>query len=614
MGNNNTYIFAFMNGFIAAAALTAIASHFVLISAAPAWQNVPLLAVITAGGIPLLGLIAGKIMKGEFGADILAAISLVTAAVLGQYVAAALVILMLAGGAALESFALRRASFALRALASRMPSKAHRKDGADIIDISVSDIKPGDIITVYPHESAPVDGTVIEGHGSMDESYLTGEPYHVSKAIGASVLSGAVNGDSVLTIRAERLAQDSRFARIMEVMREAEQRRPQLRRLGDRLGAVFTPIALLVAIAAGIASNSAIRFLSVLVIATPCPLIIAIPVTIISAISLAARRGIVIRDPVILERLPTCRTAIFDKTGTLTYGAPDLVDIIPANGFHPDDVLQWTASLERYSRHPLAHAILKAAQEKNIDLQDADEVSEKPGEGLSGKIGGKSILVTHRRKHPQESAALPPVLRGLECVVLVDGKAAAAMHFQDRPRVESAHFIGHLSPVHGFNKIMLLSGDRNSEVKYLASLMGIEDARATQSPEQKVSVVQEETRKAPTLFMGDGINDAPAMTAATAGIAFGQNANVTAEAAGAVIMESSLAKVDELLHISMKLRKIALQSALGGMALSLAGMGLAAAGHITPVAGALFQEAIDGIAILNALRMTLQKEVKADIS
>jgi heavy metal translocating P-type ATPase len=603
--------------------LIAIALHFMLRGAELppvamfAAADIPLVIVIILGGVPLVLQILIKLFRGNLGADLLAVLALVTGAWLGQYLAAVLIIMMLAGGQALEAYAMRKASAVLLALAERMPASAHRKKGERIEEIALADIAIGDEIVVYPHETAPVDGTVTEGNGSMDESYLTGEPYQVSKAPGASVLSGAINGEAVLVIRAEKLAHDSRYAQIMEVMQEAEQKRPTMRRLGDQIGAVFAPLALAFALAAWYFTADSTRFLAVLVVATPCPLLIAIPITLISAISMAARRGIIIKDPTVLERLPTCRTAIFDKTGTLTYGKPELTEIIPAVGIAKDDILLWAASLERYSKHPLASAILQSAQKAKLPLTEAISVSEKPGQGLTGMVAGHEIRVTHRKKllqaTPDIASTLPPTAAGLECIIMMDGKYAATFHFRDAPRSDSKSFIHHRAPSHQFHKVMLVSGDRESEVTYLANLLGIKETLASQSPEQKVAIVRAETAKASTLFMGDGINDAPALASATVGIAFGQHSSVTAEAAGAVIMENTLVKVDELIHISAAMRRIVLQSAIGGMTLSIIAMGFAAGGFITPVAGALLQEVIDIIAIINALRMTWQRRIEADI-
>lgn len=604
--------------------LIAIALHFVLRRAdlppvhALDAENIPLLAVIILGGVPLIVQMLLKIFRGDFGADLLAALALVTGAWLGEYLAATLIILMLTGGQVLETYAMRKASSALRALADRMPATAHRKRDGTVAEIALADIAIGDVIVVFPHETAPVDGVVIEGNGAMDESYLTGEPYQVSKAPGAAVLSGAINGEAVLVIQAEKLAQDSRYAQIMEVMQEAEQKRPTMRRLGDQIGALFAPLALIFALTVWYLTGDSTRFLAVLVVATPCPLLIAIPITLISAISMAAKRGIIIKDPVVLERLPTCRTAIFDKTGTLTYGKPELTGIIPAEGLARDRILQLAASLERYSKHPLASAILQGAQKENLALIDASSVSEKPGQGLTGTVDGAEIRVTHRKKllqgNPGLMDTLPPTAAGLECIILLDGAYAATFRFRDAPRADGKSFIGHLAPAHQFSKIMLVSGDRESEVTYLAELLGIQETLASQSPEQKVAVVRAETALAPTLFMGDGINDAPALASATVGIAFGQHSSVTAEASGAVILENSLVKVDELLHISTAMRRIVLQSVIGGMALSFIAMGFAAGGMITPVTGALLQEGIDILAIANALRLTWSRNIETDIN
>jgi heavy metal translocating P-type ATPase len=433
----------------------------------------------------------------------------------------------------------------------------------------------------------------------------------MSKAPGSEVLSGAINGESALTIRATRLAMDSRYSKIMQVMRDSEQRRPQLRRLGDQLGAYYTPIAVAIALAAWAISGSPLRFLAVLVVATPCPLLIAIPVAIIGSISLAARRGIIIKDPVVLEKIDTCRVAIFDKTGTLTYGEPKVTEILPGHGFEVNEVLWMVASLERYSKHPLSGAILNAARDAKVSLQDASEISEPPGAGMRGVVNGREIRVTSRKKIGGEFS-LPPTTGGMECAILIDGAYAGLFRFRDEPRIDGAMFIRHLGPRHKLDRVMLVSGDRESEVKYLADKVGIKEVHFSQSPEQKLELVRNETKKANTLFMGDGINDAPALTAATVGIAFGQNSDITAEASGVLIMDSSLEKVDEFMHISRRMRSIALQSAVGGMALSVVGMFFAAAGYLPPVAGAIAQEAIDVLAVLNALRVAIPPAALTD--
>lgn len=561
---------------------------------------------LAAGGGPLVVELSIRLLKGQFGSDLLAGISIITSVLLGEYLAGALVVLMLSGGEALEAFAVRKASSVLDALARRMPSIAHRQSEAGMVDIPIQEIQVDDVMVVLPHEICPVDGVVIDGHGSMDEAYLTGEPYRVSKSVGSDVLSGAINGEAALSIRSVRLPSDSRYARIMEVMQQSQQQRPQLRRLGDLLGAYYTPLAVGIALLAWFLSGEVVRFLAVLVIATPCPLLIAIPVAIIGSISLAARQSIIIRDPAVLERIDRCRTMIFDKTGTLTYGEPKLVEEHLAPGFQKEEVLRLSASLEKYSKHPLSTAIIKAAESAKLQLLPADSVQEHPGEGLLGTVDQRLVQITSAKKlrlaQPDLQIDVPPSTGGLECVVAIDGKYAATFRFRDEPRREGAAFVGHLAPKHGFEKVMLLSGDRLSEVEYLGQRVGITELHAGKSPEEKLTIVREETARAPTVYVGDGINDAPAMVAATVGLAMGQRSEVTTEAAGAVLMDNTLGRVDDLLHIGRRMRRIALQSAVGGMVLSLAGMLLAAMGYLPPVAGAIAQEFIDILAVLNALR------------
>jgi heavy metal translocating P-type ATPase len=495
-----------------------------------------------------------------------------------------------------------------------MPSVAHRKLGDALDDISTEQVVIGDTLLILPHEICPVDGTVLEGESTMDESYLTGEPYLMSKTIGSTVMSGAINSDSMLTIRADKLAVDSRYAKIMEVMKASDNYRPNIRRLGDQLGAWYTPLAIIIALIAWAMSHDVVRFLAVLVIATPCPLLIGIPVTIISSISLAARREIIIKNPAILETIGTCRTAIFDKTGTLTYGRPTLTALLTSETHNEQDVLQRVASLERYSKHPLSSAILQAAEKQALALLPVANITELPSEGLKGQVDGQTLQITSRKHFvlQHDEALLPAQTGGLECVVLIDNVYAATLQFRDEVRTDSSSFINHLQPNHAFDKVMLVSGDRESEVRYLAEQVGIEHVYFSQSPEQKLDLVRRETALAKTVFLGDGINDAPALTAATIGIAFGQNSDITGESADAVIMDSSLLKVDELLHIGARMRKIALQSAVGGMILSVIGMAMASLGYLSPVAGAIAQEVIDVLAVLNALRAAIPPKILSD--
>jgi heavy metal translocating P-type ATPase len=594
---------------IAAVALLAIALHLGLTfgtNATAAIRIVPLIVALVVGGAPLVLTLGRHLLHGRFGTDLLAGISIVSAAALGEYLVGVVVVLMLSGGQALERYATARASAVLDAVARRSPSVAHRLDGEVITDIALPDVAIGDALVVFPHELCPVDGLVLSGESLMDESYLSGEPFLMKKIAGSQVMSGAVNGDGVLRIVAERHAADSRYERIMDIVRAGEAQRPPLQRMGDRLGAWYTPIALAAASLGWVASGDPDRFLAVLVIATPCPLLLAIPIAILGAISLAARRGILIRDAALLERIGSCETVIFDKTGTLTAGRPELTGVVTRNGWTREGVLQLASGLEQYSRHPLAPAILQAADREGIERPSADEVSERPGQGLTGRVLGHTVSICGRKHVPAaQLAELAAEVGGLECIVVVDGEVAGVCRFRDVPKSDSRSFVGHLGPRHRVKRVLLVSGDRESEVRYLGGIVGIDDVHFGKSPEEKVTIVRRETERNPTLFVGDGLNDAPAMLAATVGVALGQQNEVTAEAAGAVVLDGQLSRVDELIHISNRTRRIALQSAVGGMLVSVAGMGLAIVGWLPPLSGAILQEVIDVAAVFNALRAAL---------
>jgi len=595
---------------IAFLAAGAIVMHLVLrltIGAPPTVSALPLYAALLAGGVPLLRNLCRDILAREIGADVLAAFSIITATILGEYLVATIIVLMLSGGSALEHYATRRASSVLAALARRMPRTAHRRIDGRLVVVPVEAITVGETLVVLPHEVCPADGTVTDGHGTMDEAYLTGEPFEIAKTPGSAVLSGAINGAVALTIHVDRRPVDSRYAQIVKVIEAAERNRPHLRRIGDRLGAWYTAIAFAVASAAWIATHDPARFLAVIVVATPCPLLIAIPVAVISAISLSAARGIIIKKPAVLEQITRCRTLIFDKTGTLTYGRPSLTEVVAADGVSSDEVVRLASGVEQYSKHPLAGAIIREAARRRLVVPLADDVSEKPGDGLRGTVAGRRMCITGRQAPDLPAATLPPAEAGLECVVIIDDRYAALFRFHDEPRVEARSFVSHLRPRHGVGRIILVSGDRPREVEYLARTVGIGEVHAGKSPEDKLALVTAEAARGPVLFVGDGINDAPAMLAATVGVAFGRHTDITTEAADAVVMEPSLARVDELIHIGHRMRRIALQSAVGGMALSGLGMVLAAGGYLPPLAGAIAQEVIDLLAVVNAVRVAIPR-------
>lgn len=598
------------------AALTLLAmvasGVFTLAGATDLLRNTPMMIVCAVVGIPLFIRVAKDAWRRSFGADLLGLLALLVGALLGEWFVASVIALMLAGGEALEETAAVRASNVLEALAKRNPTLAHlRLDDGSMQDIAVTDVGVDQELILMPNEICPVDGAVISGHGSMDESFLTGEPYVIAKGPGSTALSGAINGADLLVIRALHVARDSRYARIVGILEQAEAQRPPMRRLADRLGAIYTVLALGIATVGWIISADPQRFLSVLVIATPCPLLIGVPVAIVGAISLAARNGIIIKDPGALERISSVRTMIFDKTGTLTYGKPTVTEVqllTDAPELSEDRLLALTAALERYSRHPLAAALVTAAS--SLPMLSVTHLSEQPGQGLRGKVDGVDVAVLGRK---QIAENLPPPQGGLECIVVIDGIPAALIHFRDAPRSGARGFVHHLGGSHQVCRTLMLSGDRESEVQYLGNLVGMDEMHGSVSPEEKLRIVREETALSPTAFFGDGVNDAPAMTAATVGIAFGQGSDITAEAASAVVLDSSLERLDELLHIGRRMRRIALQTAIGGIALSVVGMGLAVVGLLPPVAGAIGQEIIDVLAIANALRVGLVRRPLADL-
>jgi heavy metal translocating P-type ATPase len=598
-----------LNFTIALIALAGIAVHIALRLAHvanPVTVQMPLWIVLATGGTYTVAYLVKRLLALDFGSDLLAAVTICTATVLSEYLAGSIIVLMYSGGQVLEGYAVRNASSVLRALAGRMPSVAHVLLQDRLHDVPLGSVAVGDTLVLLPHEICPVDGIVSSGRGFMDESYLTGEPYRINKLPGAAVLSGAINGDTVLHVHATRAPSDSRYAQIAGVMEEAQQQRPRMRRIGDTLGAYYTPVALVIAIVAALATGDATRFLAVIVVATPCPLLLGIPVAVIATISLCARRAIIIRDPAALEEAPTCATVIFDKTGTLTYGRPQLSEQLVAPPFARGEILQLAATLEQYSRHPLAEAVMRQAEAENLPLLEASNVSELPGEGLHGTITGRTVVLSSRAyvsaHNIRGGGQLPPTSSGLECVVVVDGTYAATYRFHDEPRSDGASFVGHLTARHQVKRMLLVSGDREEEVRYLGEQLGITALYAGQSPEQKLAIVRQEVASGRVLYIGDGINDAPALLAASVGVAVGTGNDITGRAAGAIILENTLRKVDEFLHISRRMRTVILQSALGGMAASAVGMLFASLGLLTPVAGAILQEVIDAAAVLNALR------------
>jgi heavy metal translocating P-type ATPase len=596
--NNNSLIFE----------LPFLPYHFLL-------HDLPLLIALFLGGIPLVFDLSRHVLGKQFNADILAGISILTAILLQEYLAGTIVILMLSGGQVLERFAVSRASSAIDAFSKRLPYIAYIKTNDGIQEVPADSLTPGITIIIKGNAISPVDGTVILGSGSMDESLLSGEPYFVAKTIGSPVIAGALNGNAILEIRVEKVGANTRYKKIMSVMEESQQRKPRIRRLADELGAYYTPVALLIAIAAWVLSGDPIRFLSVLVVATPCPLLIAIPVAIIGSISLAARHGILIKNPLILERISSIKKIYLDKTGTMTYGKPEVTEVESISNFTKSDILQLAGSLEQFSDHPLSSSIIQETKKKNLPFLQATMVEEVPGTGLKGLINNNEIILTSRKfvQLNIKDFSLPAHKGGLECILLSNLMPIGIIRLRDTPRAQGKSFISHLKKLHTIDQIVLLSGDDVSEVEYLANLVGIQEIYSRKSPEEKLAIIEQSSANSPTLFVGDGINDAPALSAATIGVAFGSNSDISSEAADAVIMDSSLEKLDELFHVGIRMKNIALQSAVGGMGLSIIAMCFASLGYLPPVAGAITQEIIDIFAVANALRTSYEPKSLSDL-
>ena len=623
--------------YIAGFTLVAIILHLVLRHALHfpfLTSNLPLFAALLAGA-PLLWELLNKLVKREFGSDLLAGISILTAVILGQYLVAAIVVLMLSGGAALEGYATARASSVLEALAQRMPSVAHRKEAGGLADVKLADIRIGDELTVLPHEICPVDGIVMEGHGVMDEAYLTGEPYEMSKTPGSMVISGAINGEKALVIRAGKLAEDSRYARIMKVMHDTQQERPKLRRLGDQLGAWYTPIALGVAAAAAVLSGQAERFLSVVVIATPCPLLLAIPTAIIGAISLAARRAIIIKNPAVLEQIEKCQTLIFDKTGTLTIGKPEVAaswssipqgaglsgstlkrelqqeHAVPEAGV---PIVQIAAALARNSTHPISQAIAKLSAQE-VDLKEWQEIR---GAGVQAKAkmedGGWKMVRLGSLRWLKESgvdlAAGEKFIvewsqQGATIVGLAVEQSLCGLFAVKDTVKPGAHAVVEQLLRQNL-KTFLVTGDNTLTAAGIARQAGIaaENVAAEMRPEQKAGFVKKlQAQGERVAFVGDGINDAPALEQADLGIAVSRASDLAREAADIILLKSEIETVPEALGLARATLRTIKQNLFWAFFYNALGVPLAALGFISPILCAAAMGVSDLIVIGNALRL-----------
>jgi heavy metal translocating P-type ATPase len=556
--------------------------------------------------------ITRDLLQGRMGVDAIAFLSMAAALALGQSLAAIVVAIMYAGGTVLEDFAVARAERSLKSLVDRAPRMAHHRVDQSIEDVPVDEVKVGDAIIVRAGEIIPVDGLVTALSAVIDESALTGEPIPVTRQRGEEVRSGTLNAGETFSLKAMATAGESTYAGIVRLVTAAQTAKAPFIRLADRYALLLLPVTVAVAGGAWLLTGDPIRGLAVLVVATPCPLILAAPVAFIAGVSQAARRGILIKGGGPLEALARTHTVLFDKTGTLTVGGARLVAIETAPGESADEVLRLAGSLEQASQHVVAAAIVSAAIGKGLDLQMPGLVHEVMGSGLEGMVAGHKVRVGSQQlifgAHKPGDWAVRALRRAswrsaLSIFVSVDGRTIGALLLADELRKETPRAVQSLRDA-GVERLVMVTGDRADAAETIGAALDLDAVLSNRVPSDKVDAVAIERRLHPTLMVGDGINDAPALAAADVGIALGaRGASASSEAADVVILVDRLDRVSEAVTIARRARQIALQSIVCGMALSGIAMGVAAFGWLTPVAGAITQEAIDVAVILNALRV-----------
>jgi heavy metal translocating P-type ATPase len=557
--------------------------------------------------LPLLKGMWEDLRTGTYGIDILAITAIVTAVILNEGWAAMVVVLMLTGGESLEDYAEHRSKSELDALLSRAPQLAHLvKSRGTVVDVKVSEVHTGNKLIIRPGEVVPVDATIIEGSASFDESSLTGESIPQAKDKGDQILSGSINLDGSITVTALHSAADSQYEQIVKLVRAAANSQAPFVRLADRYAIPFTIVSFIIAGTVWAVSGHAIRFLEVIIVATPCPLILAAPIAIISGMSRSAKAGIIIKTGSALERFAQAKTFAFDKTGTLTVGTPKVAAITAYGSFKDTDVLQAAATLEQNSNHVLARAILEAAQAAGVRLAKGKHIKEVSGQGLSAQYSGKHVLVGRLSFIQNEGAALPKnfdpkKIQQTATYVAIDGELAGVITFADELRPESKPTLQKLKQL-GVKHILMVTGDSTATAQKIAGQLGITEVKAEALPADKLIAIEKLPHR-PVAFIGDGVNDAPVLTASDVGIALGARGSTAAsESADIVVLQDSLAQVSQGLEIAKHSFKIARQSILVGIALSFVLMIVFATGKFPPIYGAALQEVVDVVVIFNALR------------
>ena len=554
--------------------------------------------------IPLIVDMVKEIKAGNFGVDILAVTAILASLALGEVLVAGVILLMLTGGEALESYAQEHAKKELGDLLSRAPKTAHLWRGQQTKDIPVDAVKVGDRLLVKPGETVPVDARVVEGTSSFDEAAITGESLPVGKTIGQDLVSGSINTTRAVTVEATRTSGDSQYQQIVKLVQSAASSRSPLIRLADQYSVPFTLLSLLIAGIAWAMSGQALRALEVLVVATPCPLLLATPVAIVSGMSRAARYGIIVKSGAALEKLAVIRTIAFDKTGTLTEGTPK-VATVHAVKLTEDELVAIVAAVEHSSAHILARAMVVEAKDRRLKLPRATNMTEEPGSGVMGEVAGRSVVAGKASWLEHHGVSVPATDVGGQTVTLVsiDGHYAGVVTFADRVRPETVATLKQLTEL-GISKILMLTGDQAGVAKRIASEINLKDTYTDLRPVDKVDIIKRLDPSAhPVAMVGDGVNDAPTLVSADVGIALGARGSTAAsESADVVIMPDDLGHVPMAIQVARRALRIAKESIWTGIALSVVLMLIATSGIIKPVYGALLQEVVDVVVILNALR------------
>ena len=576
-----------------------------------------------AGVIPVLVALCIEIVrslwKGEVGLDIVAALSMSAALLFGETLAAAVVALMYSGGTFLESFAQGRARREMSDLLSRVPRTATRHRNGGLDEVPLDDIEPDDLLLIRQGDVAPVDGTVESDRAMLDQSALTGESMPARLDRGQDVMSGSTNAGEAFDLRVTRRASDSTYAGIVRLVEEAQKSKAPMARMADRYSLLFLAITVALATAAWWFTGDPIRAVAVLVVATPCPLILAVPVALVAGLSRAAHFGVLIKGAKPLEALARIRTLILDKTGTLTDGRPQIVSIDTKGDLSEDEVLYFAAALDQASKHPIAQAIVAAARARGTALPVPEDVVETPGEGVAGTIDGRRVVVGGAGFVAAQAGVADPegaVIEAGSVVVslAVDEQLMGHLVMADALRGGTADLLAGLRRL-GLARILLATGDRRAVAEAVTEGLGLDAVRADLTPDQKVLLVLTERKNGPVMMVGDGVNDAPALAAADIGVAMGaRGAAASAEAADVVLLVDHLDRLLPGIEIAQRSRRIALESVAAGIGLSVAGMIAAALGYLTPVQGALLQEVIDVAVILNALRALRIKPYRTALS